>query len=356
MVPFLEEALAFVSAWGLLYAIWRARRLSLERKGLQIYPFLIIWKKASRDQWFPGFSRGKGYRAFETISIGLAVLSMTLGIYLILYTLFELSVLRPQAQVVKLEPIIPGVTVSLNQVPYLLVALVLSISLHELMHALSSTSQGIKVKNGGLILLAIFPGAFVEPDQDDFSSKPLASKLKVISAGIAINLVLAAISLALLSMAVSMFSHGVLIVRVVGGSPAQYAGLKSGDVIVKVNGTAINSPTQLGKLTSSGLPLILTVIENGHISSIAVTPENGKIGVYITDYFAPSIAGPIVDLLDWLFIVNFSLTMFNGAPLIITDGGKLLTELLRPIGGENVAYVVQTMLLLAFILAIGLSI
>jgi len=355
MVSFLEGALIFLALWGAIYLAWRTNKKLFESKGIQIYPFVLIWRKSARDSWFPRLSKGRGYRLFETVSVGLAVLAMILGIYLIVYTVLELTILRPTVAAVRLEPIIPGVTVSLSQVPYLLLALVLSVSLHELMHALSSTSQGVKVRRGGLIVIALFPGAFVEPDQEGFSSSSTLSKLKVISTGIALNLILAGISLGLLTTAVSAFSHGALIVGIVPGSPAQAAGLRGGEAIISINGTPISKPSQLSSFTAKDAPLNVTLTNGKALTSIILTPQNGKIGVYVTNFFTPPLTSSLIYFLDWLFIINFSLSAFNGAPLIITDGGKLLTEMLRPIGGENVAYAVQMLLLFTFILALGLS-
>ncbi len=57
------------------------------------------------------------------------------------------------------------------------------------MHAMSSTSNGIKVRGGGILLIYIFPGAFVEPDEQEFRKVEKAKRLKVIAAGIGLNFV-----------------------------------------------------------------------------------------------------------------------------------------------------------------------
>lgn len=69
--------------------------------------------------------------------------------------------------------------------------------------------------------------------------------------------------------------EGVLIVGVLSGSPAQRAGLLSGDVIVKIDGTLVQSATQVQDLVEAsvvGEPLSLLVNRQGKIQSIPVRP------------------------------------------------------------------------------------
>jgi membrane-associated protease RseP (regulator of RpoE activity) len=347
--------LLFGASWILLYLLYRKFRPLWERSGFLIYPLFLMWRRRSREQWAPHFSRTRGFRVYEWTSLALTAGSMALGVYLIIS--IAISTLSPSPTTsARLQPLIPGVTVSLSQVPYLLASIGLSVTVHELMHALSSTSQGISVRRIGVILLGVFPGAFVEPDQSQFSALSILSKLKVISAGIAVNAIIAGVSYALLPLLVTSFSHGVLIVGVLPNSPAQLAGLKEGDVVIGVNGTPIQVPAQLGHFTSQDSPLILNVLDHGVQRLIQVTPKMGRIGVYVDYYFTSPLSSGILNFLDWNFLVNFSLAVFNGAPLIITDGGKFLTEVMKKLGpkGETISYSIQAFLVLLFILALSI--
>src|SRR5207244_6870507 len=61
-------------------------------------------------------------------------------------------------------------------------------------------------------------------------------------------------------------SRGALVSRVFGGSPAQAAGLKAGDVITTVGGKAVDSREAFSTFTStiaSGQPLDLTIVREG---------------------------------------------------------------------------------------------
>lgn len=69
-------------------------------------------------------------------------------------------------------------------------------------------------------------------------------------------------------------TQGALVVDVVNGSPAEKAGLKQGDIVVKMNGYPIKSPGQLRNdvvLLPPGTKVDLTVNRNGKLMNIPVT-------------------------------------------------------------------------------------
>lgn len=70
--------------------------------------------------------------------------------------------------------------------------------------------------------------------------------------------------------------RGVVIVGVVRNSPAARAGLRPGDVIEQVNGTAIDNSTQVQQKvdqTGLGKPLQMTIFRNGQSQQISLRPE-----------------------------------------------------------------------------------
>jgi serine protease Do len=78
--------------------------------------------------------------------------------------------------------------------------------------------------------------------------------------------------------------RGVLINSVVPGSPADHAGIKTGDVIVAVNGTTVNDSNVLRNTVAStppGSDLTLKVLRNGserdvHVKVGELTPESAR--------------------------------------------------------------------------------
>ncbi|AKV75085.1 MULTISPECIES: site-2 protease family protein [Metallosphaera] len=341
---------------GLLvfWAIVLGLRNYLSRKGFSVYPFLLLWKKGTRDQWFPGLARSRSFKVFETLSVALAIISMIGGLYLIMSSLSSLF-FPAKPSTVKLEPIIPGVTVGIDQAPYILLSIGISVVLHELMHAVSSTSNKVPVKSGGFILLAFFPGAFVEPDETTFLESSLTAKLKIISAGIAINLILAGIFFPLAIYLPPLLSHGIYIEGVIPNSAAYNASLHAGYVIQSVNGIAVSTPSQLKAVLESSTRYTIGLLTPNGTELVNVTSPTHFLGVYIS-YYYPWYVYPFVAFFLWMFIVNFSLALLNGAPLIITDGGKIFTELLKRIHvSERVSMAIQGFLVLLLVLAISMS-
>ncbi|HKV90200.1 MAG TPA: site-2 protease family protein, partial [Thermoplasmata archaeon] len=125
---------------------------------------------------------------------------------------------------------------------YGLIALIVGVVLHELMHGVIARSQNIGVKSIGMLWLVVPIGAFVEQDDAEMNAAPRRKRARVASAGVLANLVLAAIFFLLLAAVVSSSVHptanGVGLNAVVAGTPASSIGLHPGDVIVSVNGTA----------------------------------------------------------------------------------------------------------------------
>src|SRR5258706_2509285 len=81
-------------------------------------------------------------------------------------------------------------------------------------------------------------------------------------------------------------SHGALVARVFGGSPAQVAGLKAGDVITSVTGKAVDSREAFSTFTAtlpSGRAIAITYSRDGasHTASLSPTDPPGDLGLRI---------------------------------------------------------------------------
>jgi S1-C subfamily serine protease len=73
-------------------------------------------------------------------------------------------------------------------------------------------------------------------------------------------------------------ASGVLVEDVVAGSPAEKAGMRTGDVIVEFDGERVRSARQLTRLvqeTPAGRNVIAAVVRDGQRSNLTVTPMEG---------------------------------------------------------------------------------
>jgi regulator of sigma E protease len=113
---------------------------------------------------------------------------------------------------------------------------------------------------------------------------------------------------------------------ILAGSPAEKAGLKSGDTILKVDDTAISVPSQLIDIISkkANTPVALTIARNGAEQVVQITPElsgeRGRIGINIVEDFEKIKLGPI-DAVKMSVQRNY-----EQARLIIQTVGQLITR------------------------------
>jgi regulator of sigma E protease len=110
------------------------------------------------------------------------------------------------------------------------------------------------------------------------------------------------------------------------GLPAEKAGLKADDVILKVDDTTIIFPTQLIDVVSkkANIPVTLTILRDGVQQVVQITPESdggrGLIGVNIVEDVIKIKPGPI-DALKMSFERNLEMSR-----LIFQTVGQLITR------------------------------
>ncbi|MBT2549782.1 S1C family serine protease [Arthrobacter sp. ISL-65] len=69
--------------------------------------------------------------------------------------------------------------------------------------------------------------------------------------------------------------EGLRVVEVLSGSPAEQAGLKTGDVLLRVGSRAVSNAESLQKLLFAeaiGVPMNLAVLRDGHLTDVAAVP------------------------------------------------------------------------------------
>ena len=113
---------------------------------------------------------------------------------------------------------------------------------HEAFHGIIARAEKIKLKDVGLLLLAIFPGAFVEPDEKQIKKSKLITKLRIFSAGSFINISIGVLVLLLVqNLLWSPNVSGILITSVNETAPAGQLGLRPGMVLESINGKGMTA-------------------------------------------------------------------------------------------------------------------
>ncbi|KAJ2241112.1 hypothetical protein GGH98_005737, partial [Coemansia sp. RSA 454] len=133
----------------------------------------------------------------------------------------------PDPQV--LRPIIPGVTLPTGHLWHYLLALSICAIIHELGHAFAAARARVPLRNLGVFVMGIYPGAFVELCKTKLDQASVGSRLSIVCAGVWHNAVTALLVFVLVRSGGlgAVFSHtgwtrvtnGVVISDVASNSP-----------------------------------------------------------------------------------------------------------------------------------------
>lgn len=362
----------FVVVWSLAF-IFR------DKYNVEIHgPLLMIKTKRLRNFIEKLAKPKKFWRWFMNLGIPVAFVFMGIMFYSLIISL-EFLFVTPQASL-----IIPGVDVpgSPIYIPlwYGLVAFVVLIVVHEFSHGILSRVEGISIKSIGVLLLAILPGAFVEPDDDELNNAKPLSKLRVYAAGSIANLTTAAIA-CLIVFGISIFIipatfevDGVEISSVVPASPASKV-LHEGMLVESINNVPItNSSSLINVLAKVKIGDNVSFVTDQGTFNIVTTanPNNASrayLGVRTVSHniVKPDVAKTwgndlpwawyyAMNLFNWIYILNFLVGTFNLMPMKPLDGGLMLEELLNYKLPEKIAvpFVNSISVFIIIILAINI--
>ncbi|MHA2330808.1 MAG: site-2 protease family protein [Candidatus Hodarchaeales archaeon] len=265
-------------------------------------------------------------------------------------------------QPIEVTPAIPGLTISLEILPYFFIAILISAGFHELFHGIAARVGGIELKSTGLIFFLIFFAAFVEPDEKSLKSAPVRDRLRVYASGALANVFITLLLLILLLPPVFQFQadlfaedtpSGAMFVNVVPNSPAFDAGFRPGNVITGIyNGTledkffAIDNSTAFHNFTVTTRPgqdIIIQFLAKGNLEfTLGTHPSNesrGYLGVLVNNYFAPkydflplNAYSFYYNVLVYTSSISLMLALLNLLPMPPLDGSKMIEDYLKTKG------------------------
>ncbi|MBP3792369.1 MAG: site-2 protease family protein [Methanobrevibacter sp.] len=335
--------IAFAVIW-ILVAIFRER---LSTHGVELNFPVIMWKTQKLRGLISRISNlsPKFWRWYMNVGVIVAFGAMIFITWTIVSTLpsvFE----TPSVSIV-----IPGVDIPGSQiyVPFVygLIALATVLVVHEFSHGIQAIGEKIPIKSIGLLLFAIIPGAFVEPDEEKLKKAKRSSKLRVYAAGSIANVTLALIALILLSLVsagIPQFfeEDGIAVDRIVPDSPSEGI-LKEGMVLQEIDNHRINDSQAYVDIVSSFSPRDNVEVKTDqgtyHIT-LAKNPNNESVGFFgiqankhfelINDSWGPLpwILFELAELFQWISMLNLGIGLFNLLPIKPLDGGYMLEILL----------------------------
>ncbi|MGA2783561.1 MAG: site-2 protease family protein [Candidatus Bathyarchaeia archaeon] len=355
MVPAFYFLAIYAAIWILVTIAWWA--FKAERFGITGLPFYLIYRTTRLNKWIERIA-DSSRTTWRTIwNIGIVT-----GIGLMVYIFYQLgknllNLFIKSSQAVSIQPIvpIPGLGVTFETFPYLVLALTVVVVSHELSHGIASLVDRIPLKTTGVFFAHLLMGGFVEPDEEKLAKANNAAKLRVFAAGSYTNVVLGVIVVFLLfsfpatiSPFYNVVQTGVLIGGVPDNLPAQLAGLRTGDVVSSINGTTISGIVTLRNFMNKVTPGQVVVIgtQRGEFAvRTEADPTNSThslIGISgLTDnteynpkfQFMPrGLPTILLHAEFWLSVVLVSVALINMLPMYPFDGDKFLETTLNVLG------------------------
>ncbi|KZX15156.1 peptidase family M50 [Methanobrevibacter cuticularis] len=341
-------AIAFVVIWATALLF----RNKLVDYGVTVEFPTIMWKTKRLRGFIDKIANlsPKFWKWFMIVGIFVSFGAMAVMTYLLFNSLSTVI----DAPAVSL--VIPGVSIPGSPifVPFVygIIGLATVVVVHEFSHGILARVEKINIKSIGLLLFAVLPGAFVEPDGDDMEIAKRSSRMRVYAAGSIANMSLFVIAF-LITLTISSFvipgnfqQTGVEIDRVIADSPSANV-LKPGMIIEAINGVNVtDSNTYMDAVSTlkPGKPVYVTTNQGNYNFTAGTNPNNnsaGYMGIQAINNYEikentaniygnqlPWVWFSLLEMFNWIAFLNLAVGLFNILPMKPLDGGHLLEELL----------------------------
>ncbi|MDO5850710.1 MAG: site-2 protease family protein [Methanobacteriaceae archaeon] len=369
-------AIAFVVIWVIAVVF----KDYLERYGVEVTFPVLMWKTQRLRGFIDKIANlsKRFWKWFMNIGIVVSVIFMVIMAITLVYSLTMITT-TPSVSL-----LLPGVDVPGSPIfiPFFygFIALATVIIVHEFSHGILARVENISLKSIGLLLFAILPGAFVEPDDEEMEELSKPAKLRIYAAGSMGNLSLAAIALVLMMICSAFIvpacfhEDGIEIDRIVSGSPAE-GYLKSGMIIKSINNHSVSDSESYVNAAASLKPnsTVDVVTDQGTISfKGSVNPNNKSIGYMgvqaqkhysLNNGFDNQVYSPLMwiliqlpQLFMWIALLNFAVGTFNLLPMKPLDGGHIFETLLSYVCSDMILKAIVTFVsyLMAMIIIVSL--
>ena len=200
------------------------------------------------------------WRAWTSIGLGISLVIMV-AMFAFLLAQAVAIVRNPPPPSAVTEPVnflvIPGVNefLPLSVAPEIILGLLIGLVVHEGGHGLLCRVEDIEIRSMGVFLLTLIPlGAFVEPDEQTQRDASRGGRARMFAAGVTNNLVVSAVTFALLFgpvIGAIGVAPGVAIAGAYPGTAAETGGIDAGDRIVGIDGAAVAAAEELDRLLAA---------------------------------------------------------------------------------------------------------
>ncbi|MEM4187847.1 MAG: site-2 protease family protein [Candidatus Hadarchaeum sp.] len=366
------EDILFVVAMFILF--WCAlglinRWFNLKKHGFSISPGVMMWRTKRGLNFIRRVGRAKGFwRVYGDFAV---VAGIGLMVFVFINLMLNLMVLltQPTAAVAGVQLVLPGLVPGLTPVAWI-IAIATVLLVHEFAHGFLLSSQGLKIKSVGGMLVVAIPGAFVEPDEKQLSKAPILKRLRMYAAGAFSNVLFALLCLLIIVLLI-VPKPGAYVYAVAKDYPADNSGVAPGMRIYSIGGVEINTPEDFERfmsLTKPGENVKLVTSAGEMVVTLAQHPGvegRGYLGVALVSAFSRwNFVNPlfvlwtamselmggnvfhpfvfealvpwvVIDILKWVFVLNIGIGLFNLMPAVPLDGGYILRGILEKVVSEE---------------------
>lgn len=130
--------------------------------------------------------------------------------------------------------------------------------------------------------------------------------------------------------AIGYISHSGILLSPLTGSVAEKAGIQVGDILVSIDGKVFDTSESVVKEVQKGKTMNLTLSRSGAIVTISLTPENGKVGMYIGYNEFNLDKNFIVQKAGWDGVVAGAKETYYSSVFTLDFLGKVLKNLFAP--------------------------
>ncbi len=344
-----------------------------DRKKLEIKYILVMRRTKRFRSIIDSVARvsPKFWKALATLGVLVCFYYMIQGFYLLTlvgYDIFSGKVTQPALQF-----ILPTASAQGSSGPgYVLIPFwfwIITIAAilvpHEFFHGVVSRAEKIPLKSVGLLLLAIFPGAFVEPEEKALKRSKTLTKLRVFAAGSFANFIVAGFFLLFLSHVLWPLSvgSGFYLDSVNETSPAALAGLKPGITLTEFNGKPAQA-TYNEYISTGGRSYLLEELGSAKPGDSVLLKADGKAynvtlasqgnRTYVGINYTPSyklnsaVLFPLSSLLTMIWLLSLAVGVVNILPLYPLDGGLMVEAVAERISKKNSKYITKALSFVTF--------
>ncbi|MBN1683346.1 site-2 protease family protein [Candidatus Bathyarchaeota archaeon] len=178
----------FVTLWFIFYGIVKIKKL--EKPGFQMNSFYAIYSSTRLNgfiekiaKWNPRF-----WNVFGNLGIAMSIGQASFAAYILFRNLIRFIWTPETASPV--QPLILGVTISWESIPWFLLAAGIVLLTHEISHGIQCYVEGVPIKSSAILVAIITFGGAVEPDEEAITNAKKMSKMRIFAAGSFINLVI----------------------------------------------------------------------------------------------------------------------------------------------------------------------